>query len=66
VNWTVESAGWLSEHQASLLRMTLCAGGIDKAKFAQVFGVESIDQIQREHINRAVLLIELIREGVST
>jgi hypothetical protein len=59
----VDSAGWISLEEAAWLRLAL--HGIDAAKFCEVLGIEAFDQLQREHTNRAVLLIELIHEGVS-
>jgi hypothetical protein len=65
MNAPVESAGWISLKNASLLSAMLRSIGGDEAKFCAVLGIASIDQLQREHTNRAVLLIELINAGVS-
>jgi hypothetical protein len=63
MNASVESAGWISLEQAAVLEEKL--RGIDVAKFCAVLGIAALDQLQREHTNRAVLLIELINVGVS-
>lgn len=63
MNYPVESAGWISLEQAAWLKEKLRP--IDIHKFCDVLGIASIDQLQREDTNRAVLLIELINEGVS-
>ena len=63
MNATVESAGWISLEQAAQLEVAL--RGIDVKKFCAAFGIAAIDQLQREDIDRAVLVINLIHEGVS-